>query len=171
MKNLFQRLLIVMLLALPFTSFAQDCLDYHKVKCKSKEQKNADGTVNTDGYVYSPDSRSALMTKGQKSEFKFTIHQGRDYRLSICSAEILGEKVQFQLMDFEEGTVLYDNAGAGFIREFEFTVKETRNIKIVITIPDDKVAANNAFALKAKNTDMGCVGVLIETMVAPKTGF
>ncbi len=171
MKNLFLRLLVVTLMAMPFTSFAQECLDYHKQKCQSKEQKNPDGTVNVDGYVYSPDSRSALMTKGQKSEFKFTIHQGRDYRLSICAAEILGDKIQFQLMDFEEGTILYDNAGASFSREFEFTVKETRNIKIVVTVPNDKAAANNAFALKAKNSETGCVGVLIETMVAPKTGF
>ncbi len=171
MKNLSLRLLIITLLALPFSSFAQECLDFHKQKCKSKEVKNPDGTVNTDGYIYSPDSRSALMTKGQKSEFKFTIHQGRDYRLSICGADILGDKIQFQLMDFEEGTLLYDNAGFDYTRDFEFTVKQTRNIKIVITVPNPKVADNNAFALKAKNTEMGCVGVLIETMVTPKTGF
>lgn len=171
MKILIQRLVILSLLALPFYSFSQECLDFHKQKCKSKEQKNQDGTVNVDGYIYSPDSRSALMNKGQKSEFKFNIHQGRDYRLSICAAELLGTKIQFQLVDFEEGTILYDNSGFDYSREFEFTVKQTRSIKIVIIVPNDKVVDNNAFALKAKNTDMGCVGVLIETMVAPKTGF
>jgi hypothetical protein len=172
MEKITAKLLLLLMLGLPAISFAQDCVDYHKRNCKSQERKNADGTVNTNWYVISDESRSALMMKGQKSEFRFTIHQGKDFRLSLCAADVLGEKIQFQLVDFEENTVLYDNAQHGYSREFEFTVMRTRNLKIVIILPTDGQATNQtSIGFKAKNTEVGCVGVLIESMVTPKTGF
>lgn len=171
MKTVLVKALLVIAITLPFSAFAQECLDFHKTNCKSMQQTKEDGTIDTDGYVYSEDSRSALMVKGQTSEFKFMIHQGKDYRLSLCASEILGRNIKFELIDFEENTVLYDNSQFEFKREFEFSVMQTRNLKIRIHVPADQEAANAVFGIKAKDTEMGCVGVLIEKMVTPKTGF
>lgn len=143
---------------------AQNCVDYHKSACI----KAADGT----GYTYSDVSRSGLLMKGQTSEFRFDLHQGKDYRITICADPVLGEKIQYQIMDFEENTVLYDNAEFNYAKDFEFTVLTSRNVKIVVTVPaDDKTNKSTSIGFKPKPTQMGCVGVMVESMVTPKKGF
>lgn len=147
-----------------FSMNAQNCIDYHKSAC----QKAEDGS----GYSYSDVSRSGLLMKGQTSEFRFDLHQGKDYRISICSDPVLGERVKFQIVDFEENTVLYDNEEFNYAKDFEFTVLTSRNVKVVVTVPaDDKTQTTTSIGFKPKPTQMGCVGVMVEAMVTPKKGF
>ena len=80
-------------------SAQNNCLDFHKTKCPS---------ANTTGYHMSNDSRSATMRKGQSSEFRITIYQGKDYRISVCSDEsALGSTVHMRLIDYETEELLY----------------------------------------------------------------
>lgn len=156
-------LLIVTLMGV-MTVSAQDCIDYHKKKCKR--------TQETTNYNLSPDSRSALLLKGQTSEFRLLIYQGKDYRITVCNDEILGTNIQFKIIDYDTNEVLYDNKDYNYVKEFEFTVLMSRTVKIIVTVPDDSnstTVTNSGF--RAKPTSMGCVGVLIEDMITPKKGF
>lgn len=169
MKKISLKAVALVFALLPFFAFSQDCIEYHKKNCVSKAEE---GKVGGEGYQYNIASKSALMFKGQSSEFRFDIHQGKDYRISICHDPILGKGIFFQIYDFEENTLLYDSQKDNYAKEFEFSVLMTRNIKIVINVPaDETTKKNSAYGLKQKNTQMGCVGVLIENMITVKTGF
>jgi len=156
-------LLIVSMMGVMSVS-AQDCIDYHKKKCKR--------TAEVTGYNTSPDSRSALLLKGQTSEFRLFIYQGKDYRITICNDESLGTNIQYKIVDYDTNEVLYDNKDFNYVKEFEFTVLMSRTVKIVVNVPDETATAVNVNAgFRAKPTSMGCVGVLIEDMVTQKKGF
>ena len=151
MKRLVSIFMVAVLGLICSNVFAQNnCLNFHKTKCQSYASK---------GYIMSNDSRSAIMRKGQTSEFRITIYQGKDYRISVCADETnLGSTVHLRLIDYDTE---------------EFTVVQTRTIKISIEIPEDQTqkAAANTTGLISKSINQGCVGVLIEEMSTPKTGF
>jgi hypothetical protein len=71
--------------------------------------------------------------------------------------------------------VVYDNANDEFSYDFEFTVAQSREIEIQVTIPgsSDLTQATNEDELifVEKDKEMGCVGVLIEHMITPTKGF
>jgi len=165
MKNRFYLGLLACLMGLfPFLGFSQDCVDFHKTNCKPPE--------STSSYSYDPASRSGLLMKGQTSEFRVDLYQGRDYRITICNQEALGNNVQYRIIDNEDNSVLYDNKEFNFEKAFEFSVLISRQVKIVVTVPaDDKTSKTTSIGLKPKPTQMGCVGVLVESMVTPKKGF
>lgn len=159
-------ILVVLLLGLSLNVLAQNnCLNFHKQRCQA---------LASSGYVMSNDSRSAMMRKGQTSEFRITIYQGKDYRISVCTDEsALGNTIHMRLVDYDTNEVLYDNKDKNYVKDYEFTVILTRTIKIVIDIPEDPtqkdLGANTG--LISKSINQGCVGVLIEEMSTPKTGF
>jgi len=165
MKKTLTNLLSIFLIALfPNFLLAQDCVDYHKVNCKPPQ--------TTANYTTDQASRSGLLMKGQSSEFRLTFYQGRDYRITICNELPLGDKIQYQIIDWEDQSVLYDNKEFNYEKNFEFSVLITRNVKIVVSVPaDDKTLKTNTIGFKPKPTQMGCVGVLIESMITPKKGF
>ncbi len=165
MKKFFTTsIMLIVTLTGMMTVSAQDCIDYHKKKCKR--------TQETTNYGISPDSRSALLLKGQTSEFRLLIYQGKDYRITVCNDEILGTNIQFKIIDYDTNEVLYDNKDYNYVKEFEFTVLMSRTVKIVVSVPDDSnTSAVNNSGFRAKPTSMGCVGVLIEDMITPKKGF
>ncbi len=69
--------------------------------------------------------------------------------------------------------LLYDNSEDGFSNEIEFTVESTRRLTIEITVP----GGGGGSTTKAKrgklmkSSDMGCVGILVEHMSTPVSGF
>ncbi len=166
MKKILSILFVVFFGLVCSQTYAQStCLDYHKKKCQS---------LSANGYTMSSDSRSAMMRKGQTSEFRIIIYQGKDYRISFCSDEAnLGGTVHFRLIDYDTDELLYDNKDFNYVKDFEFTVVQTRTIKIQIEIPEDSAqkSAANTTGLISKSVNQGCVGVLIEEMITPKTGF
>ncbi len=138
------------------------CLDYQKNNCKYSENKY---------YHYNESSRSALFVKGQTSKMNFEIFNGRDYRISICNDEILGDTIEFKLLDDETGDILYDNAEDNYSKIFEFTVFESRVISIEIFVPGETESQNKKHGVLPKTKNIGCVGVLIEHMITPVKGF
>lgn len=170
MKKITSKVLLLLLSVLPIVVSAQDCVDYHRKNCRPEALKT--GEAEEGIYKYNPASKSALMFKGQTSEFRFDIHQGKDYRISLCADPILGKGITFQIYDFEENTLLYDSKSDNYAKQFEFSVLMTRNVKIVVSVPSDESTKQAAaYGLKAKTTQMGCVGVLVESMITVKTGF
>jgi hypothetical protein len=148
--------------------------DYKVRKCFGY-QKDSCPVSNNIFYKIHEQSRSALFLKGQTSRTQFTIYNGRDYRISLCWDHVLGNQIQFKILDSESQAVLYDNATDEFSSEFEFTVAQTREIILEITIPGSsalvEAQGNEDIILVRKDTDMGCLGVLVEHMITPSKGF
>lgn len=143
------------------------CWGYHKDSCAIS--KNIYYRVVVD------ESRSALFVKGQTSRIPITIYNGRDYRVSFCHDEVLGEGIVMRLIDAETDEPLYDNSDDGFASEFEFTVTQTRDLYVEISVPGTSRFAesegNEDLVLVKKDTEMGCIGILVEHMITPVKGF
>jgi hypothetical protein len=70
--------------------------------------------------------------------------------------------------------LLYDNSQDGFSNEIEFTVESTRRLTLEIGVPGGGSGASSKGMKKGKmmkSSDMGCVGVLVEHMTTPISGF
>lgn len=64
--------------------------------------------------------------------------------------------------------LLYDNSQDGFSSEIEFTVESTRRLMVEVTVPG---GGGSGKSKMMKSSDMGCVGLLVEHMTTPITGF
>lgn len=72
--------------------------------------------------------------------------------------------------------LLYDNSADNYATELEFTVETTRRLILEISIPDaggsgKSKGISTGKGKMVKSSEMGCVGILIEHMTTPKTGF
>lgn len=66
--------------------------------------------------------------------------------------------------------LLYDNSQDGFSNEIEFSVETTRRLIIEVSIPGGGGGGASKGKMM-KSSDMGCVGILVEHMTTPITGF
>lgn len=173
MNSKLLKVILLLLVAVPFFSQAQTndysmrrCWGYHKDSCKVSKNIY---------YRVVDNSRSALFVKGQTSRIKLNIYNGRDYRISFCHDQVLGEGIVMRLLDAENESVLYDNSEDGFASEFEFTVTQTREIYVEISVPGtsrySEAAEDADLIFVRKDTDMGCIGILVEHMITPVKGF
>lgn len=133
---------------------AQNCKTYHAKNCKFNEK---------DEFQYSGQSRSAAFTIGQSSEFPLLAYGGYDYSVTLCYEKKLGD-VQLKVMEEDGRKVIYDNADDSYSKRKIFTVSSTKKLIVQITVVGEKEGERNE-----KNT--GCVGVLIEYMKTPNSGF
>lgn len=69
--------------------------------------------------------------------------------------------------------LLYDNSQDGFSNEIEFSVESTRRLTLEISIPggDGGSSTKGKKGKLMKSSDMGCIGVLVEHMTTPISGF
>lgn len=67
--------------------------------------------------------------------------------------------------------LLYDNSQDGFSNEIEFSVETTRRLILEVTIPGGGESTGKSKGKMMKSSDMGCVGVLVEHMTTPISGF
>ncbi|MDA3894094.1 MAG: hypothetical protein PF517_20740 [Salinivirgaceae bacterium] len=171
--KVFKQLFTVGFVLMSLVSFSQ-ANDYKVRKCFGYQRDSCKVSQNIYYKVHDA-SRSALFLKGQTSKTVLTIYNGRDYRVSLCWAPVLGNRILFKIIDNETDNVLYDNANDEFSYDFEFTVAQSREIEIQVTIPgsSDLTQATNEDELifVEKDKEMGCVGVLIEHMITPTKGF
>jgi hypothetical protein len=141
---------------------AQICNSYHT------EKKSC--PPSTDNFHLNGQSRSAMMYKGQKSTLNVIFHDRQDYRITICPEGPLGEQIEFKIKDGKSADVLYDNADEDGTLIFEFSCAQTQRMVLEIKIPEEGEGGSNKLS-KLRSTSSGCLGVLIEYMATPKTGF
>ena len=141
----------------PMLGQAQHCHNFHRQNCYPSDNNF---------FEYNGQSKSALFKKGQTSELNIIIYKGQDYRVSVCTEPELGEKVEYRLKDSKSGEVLYDNADDDYAQDFEFSCSYTRRIILEVSVPDGETKDK-----KLKPRDMACLGVLVEHMSTPKSGF
>ena len=73
--------------------------------------------------------------------------------------------------------LLYDNSVDNYSTEIEFSVESTKRLTLEVTIPDgggsgkSKGIKDKGKGKMMKSSDMGCIGVLVEHMPTPKSGF
>lgn len=148
--------------------------DYKVRKCFGYQRDSCALSQNIYYKVHDA-SRSALFLKGQTSETILTIYNGRDYRVSLCWAPVLGNRILFKIIDRDTESVLYDNANDDFSSDFEFTVAQTREVVIEVTVPGSsslaQATSEDELIFVEKDKEMGCVGVLVEHMITPSKGF
>ncbi|MBO7144913.1 MAG: hypothetical protein J6W13_08830 [Salinivirgaceae bacterium] len=167
------KILLLFIILLPFAGMSQTndysmrrCWGYHKDSCPTSKNIY---------YRVVDDSRSALFVKGQVSRIKSIIYNGRDYRISFCHDEILGEGIIMRIIDVATENVLYDNSEDAFASAFEFTVTQTSEIYIEIEVPGSsrmsEAEGQSDLIFVRKDTEMGCIGILIEHMITPVKGF
>tara|TARA_B110000503_G_C7162110_1_gene420092 strand:+ start:67 stop:711 length:645 start_codon:yes stop_codon:yes gene_type:complete len=74
-----------------FTSQAQtECSQYHKKSCSDSEGMFM---------KYDSQSKSAIMAKGQTSEFHVVAYNGQDYRVTVCNEENLGGEIKYKIYE------------------------------------------------------------------------
>lgn len=168
-----KQLFVVGFIFLSIIAYSQNN-DYKVRKCYGYQRDSCKNSENMYYKVHDA-SRSALFLKGQKSTTIITIYNGRDYRISLCWDHVLGNQILFKILDNATQNVLYDNANDGFSSDFEFTVAQTSEVAIEVTIPGSsdlaKASSQNELIFVEKDKEMGCVGVLIEHMITPTKGF
>lgn len=66
------------------------CSTYHRKACVDRE-----GVF----MKYDSQSKSAIMAKGQVSEFHMVAYNGLDYRVTVCAEELLGDQIKFKIYE------------------------------------------------------------------------
>lgn len=127
-------------------------------------------------------SQSAMFAKGQVYEMSFIAYKGFDYRLSVCTDIVGGEKVEFEILQDEVVRVkdeygntnikktkesIYKNADDSMSPTITFTTDKTKKIYVKVNVPGVGTSKDKALG----KTDNVCVGVLIEHKEAAELGF
>ena len=81
---------------------------YHKKNCSDN-----DGVF----MKYDSQSKSAIMAKGQVSEFHLVAYNGQDYRVSVCNEENLGGEVQFKIYEKQKVLIKPKAEEVPFVQE------------------------------------------------------
>ncbi len=181
MKYIYKIVLIAVIFMLPAMSFGQYCNNFHEKYCEYSDNEM---------FKLNGQSKSALFSKGQTSELSILVYKKMDYRISLCMDDNLGSQIGFKIYEMkkvrvektiEDNTVvvvekqkelLYDNSEDGYSNEIEFTVEKSRRLVVEITIPGDGGGSSSKKKSRLlKSSDMGCVGILVEHMTTPLTGF
>ncbi len=77
---------------------------------------------------------STVMLAGQTAELMLNFSAGLNYRLLICSQEVLGA-VEFKLMDKDRNVLFHNMQAKGKPDFWDFNVKTTQQFIVEVTIP------------------------------------
>ena len=151
------------------TSYSQtECTQYHRKGCGDK-----DGMP----MKYDSQSKSAIMGKGQSSEFHLVAYHNLDYRITVCAEANLGDQIQFRIYEktkvlvkeeetsSEESDDSYDEYGE------ETTTPKHNNgprHKIVKELLYDN--ADDGFSNKLEFTAESAMSLIIEVKVPGSDG-
>lgn len=103
-----------------------------------------------EGYIPGESFNAVKLFPGDGAEMEMTFYSDVNYRLLVCSHEILGD-VNFQLVD-KDDEVVYDNADREFSEFFDFRLEGSRTFVLKIKVPEQEESA-----IKAQ----GCVAILL----------
>lgn len=117
-------------------------------QCRSFVKNNCGDAM--EGFIPGESFNAVKLFPGDAAEVEMTFYSDVDYRLLVCSHEILGD-VNFQLVD-KDGEVVYDNADREFSEFFDFRLEGTRTFGLRIKVPEQEDSA-----IKAQ----GCVAILL----------
>ena len=105
-------------------------------------------------YIHNGQLTSTYMMAGDSAEVLMTFNAGKQYRVLICSQEMIGN-VQFKVLD-KQKKVLFTSDEDDVNPYWDFKVKNTQQLFIQIKIPS-KDKGNKI----ADMTPYGCVALLV----------
>ena len=136
---------LITALAFPVLSSAQ-CKSFVKNKCAPV----------LESYVPSDKFNSLRMVEGEEAEVNLIFVANHDYRVVICSQEILGD-VEFEILT-DRGQVIYsskDNVGKSY---FDFSTTSTEKLQVIIRVSEDESTTGMMHE--------GCVTVMIGSLAS-----
>lgn len=133
-------LLIVAVIGFSVSGYAQ---------CKGFTKKNC--LPQLEPYVYNGQLNSAVLNEGDVAELLLTFYGGQDYRIYICSQEILGS-VEFKLLDTDRNAI-FDNNDQDKTDHWDFSANSTQQLIVQVKVPEN-ITANEI-------VKSGCVSILI----------
>ncbi len=126
-----------------FTSFAMysQCKPFIKKQCMpTLAPYTNDGQLN-----------NTVLRAGEGAELEVTMYQGQNYRLLVCSQEILGN-VNFKLLDLNYN-VLFDSSKSKDAKKYwDFHVETTQQLIVQVSAPSQG---------KSDLVPSGCVAVIV----------
>lgn len=144
-KNIILTILFIMILSAG--SWAQSCVEYHKVgDCIMDRQR---------GFSMYSQSKSATITAKDTVEFNIVFYGQKDYLFSFCTHRKF-YPVNFRIFDAETGEELYDNAADNYIESLGIGFDVTKSLVIKI-----HVLAREATEEEI-NDYVSCVGLLLQ---------
>lgn len=117
-------------------------------QCRTFVKNNCGDAM--EGFIPGESFNAVKLFPGDEAEVDMTFYSDVDYRLLVCSHEVLGD-VNFQLVD-KEGEVIYDNANREYSQFFDFRLEGTRTFGLKIKVPEQDDSS-----IKAQ----GCVAILL----------
>lgn len=125
-----ERKLIIIMLAvmLPTLAFSQ-CRRFTKVKCLPALSE----------YIPNDNFNSAVLIPGDQVELSMTFYAGQDYRVMLCTEEILGE-VAYTIYDSNNDKV-FDSANS-IESTLDFSVASTQKLRMEIRVPEQELNTN-----------------------------
>jgi hypothetical protein len=149
-------LFVLFALHVAVNASAQDCFEYYKNHCSPPKSKF--------NYAENIQSASFLFNSGELRRIPFTLLQKKDYRITICGADVFEGIIKFEIRN-ESGKSLYDNSAHNFLLSTEFSNKKDQDVYFEITAPEPAAGISDTVYVE------GCIGILIEEMNSVKTGF
>jgi len=134
---------VVLLLLVSINSSAQ---------CKRYTKKNCLPSLAP--YLHNGQLTSAYMMPGDSADVMMTFNAGKEYRILICSQELIG-KVQFKVTD-KRKKVLYTSDAEVSNPYWDFKVANTQQFIVQIYVP-----AQEKSVQKTNMVANGCVALLV----------
>lgn len=136
----FYFLFLIAAMAAPMVSSAQ-CKNFVKKKCAPQ----------LEDYIPSDKYNSLRMVEGEEAEMYLVFVANHDYRIVICSQDILGD-IEFEIMT-DQGQVIFSSADSEGVKSFDFSTASTEKLHVVIRVPENESASGMMHE--------GCVTVMI----------
>lgn len=141
MKRIFKLALLATFFAtVPFLGYSQ-CKGFTKKECLPVLEP----------YLYNGQLNSAVLNEGDVAELLLTFYGGQDYRILVCSQDMLGS-VEFKLFDTERNEI-FSNKEHNLANVWDFNAKSTQQLIVQVKVP--------APATKVDLVKNGCVSILI----------
>ncbi|OFY20663.1 MAG: hypothetical protein A2W98_00925 [Bacteroidetes bacterium GWF2_33_38] len=129
-----------MLTAIPFLGFSQ-CKGFTKKECLPVLEP----------YLYNGQLNSAILNEGDVAELLLTFYGGQDYRILVCSQDMLGT-VEFKLFDTERNEI-FSNKEHNLVNVWDFNANSTQQLIVQVKVP--------APTEKKELVNSGCVSILV----------
>ena len=116
-----KKIIILLALIIPTLAFSQ-CKRFTKVKCMPALGE----------YIPNDNFNSAVLVPGDEAELLMTFYAGQDYRVMVCSEEILG-KLNYKILN-DDGENVFDSENSDQTH-LDFSVANTQQLKMILKVP------------------------------------
>ena len=106
---------------------------------------------NIQPFTQSGQMNTTKLSSGQSTELLLTFSSGQDYRILICSEEVLGA-VTFRVKDMSK-KIIFDSKVNDYPDFWDFKVQSTQQFTVEVTVPPSDSPSSIA--------PSGCVSIIL----------